>query len=230
VARLLVSVRSADEARAAVQGGAAIIDVKEPNRGPLGRADAVAWSHVRAAVPESIPISVALGELSECVREDSPNFAGISFRKVGLAGSGEGWENDWHQLQSRWGEGPPWIAVVYADWLDAGSPHPDRVLDFALESGCAGILVDTWDKSRQSPVHLGWSTWFERARRRGLMTALAGRLDPEAIRRLAALHPDIIAVRGAACYQGDRRNAIELARVAHLAWIAEQLATEDRTS
>src|SRR5947209_8028398 len=36
---LLVSVRSAAEARAALDGGAALIDIKEPARGPLGRAD-----------------------------------------------------------------------------------------------------------------------------------------------------------------------------------------------
>ena len=36
---LLVSVRSADEAIAALAGGADVIDVKEPNRGALGAAD-----------------------------------------------------------------------------------------------------------------------------------------------------------------------------------------------
>ena len=37
--RLLVSVRSAAEAEAALSGGASVIDVKEPTRGALGRAD-----------------------------------------------------------------------------------------------------------------------------------------------------------------------------------------------
>ena len=37
--RLLVSVRSAAEAEAALTGGASVIDVKEPTRGALGRAD-----------------------------------------------------------------------------------------------------------------------------------------------------------------------------------------------
>ena len=36
--QLLVSVRSAEEARAALEGGAALIDVKEPSRGSLGSA------------------------------------------------------------------------------------------------------------------------------------------------------------------------------------------------
>ena len=37
--KLLVSVRTIEEARAALAGGADIIDIKEPTRGSLGRAD-----------------------------------------------------------------------------------------------------------------------------------------------------------------------------------------------
>ena len=37
--RLLVSVRNGQEAEAALAGGAHVIDVKEPARGSLGRAD-----------------------------------------------------------------------------------------------------------------------------------------------------------------------------------------------
>ena len=37
--RLLVSVRNASEARAAINGGADVIDIKEPDHGPLGMAD-----------------------------------------------------------------------------------------------------------------------------------------------------------------------------------------------
>ncbi|GIS63269.1 MAG: hypothetical protein CM1200mP2_54940 [Planctomycetaceae bacterium] len=35
---LLVSVRSGQEARAAIEGGCAVLDVKEPAHGPLGMA------------------------------------------------------------------------------------------------------------------------------------------------------------------------------------------------
>src|SRR5947209_7857771 len=95
VARLLVSVRSAEEARAALEGGAAVIDVKEPDRGPLGRADPSIWAEVRAAVPMATPVSVALGELYEWVGDDAPGdlspldaSAGFTYRKLGLARAG----------------------------------------------------------------------------------------------------------------------------------------------
>src|SRR5271166_6814929 len=46
VARLLISVRSADEARTALAGGASIIDVKEPDHGSLGQAPWSVWRDV----------------------------------------------------------------------------------------------------------------------------------------------------------------------------------------
>ena len=63
--RLLVSVRSAAEAEAALTGGASVIDVKEPTRGALGRADDGAIADVVAAVAGRAPVSAALGELRD---------------------------------------------------------------------------------------------------------------------------------------------------------------------
>ncbi|MGC1717590.1 MAG: (5-formylfuran-3-yl)methyl phosphate synthase, partial [Isosphaeraceae bacterium] len=46
VAQLLVSVRSADEARTALARGASIIDIKEPDHGSLGLAPWSVWRDV----------------------------------------------------------------------------------------------------------------------------------------------------------------------------------------
>lgn len=231
MASLLVSVRSATEAMAALEGGAAVIDVKEPDRGPLGRADVAIWSAVRSAVPSGTPVSVALGELHEWdeaqARSDQPapgSFRGFSFRKVGLANSGRDWARSWERLRERLGEGPSWVAVVYADWQRAASPPPDVVLDAALSTdACAGVLFDTWDKSHESPLDLSWLPWFERVRGAGRLSALAGRLDAKTITRLAPLRPDVVAVRGSVCHGGDRRAGIDPSRVARLAFAAAQI-------
>ena len=147
---------------------------------------------------------------------------GLTFWKLGLAHSGTRWESEWSRLRERWRTGPGWVAVAYADWEIAGSPLPDRVLDAAIGiEGCVGILVDTWDKSRPAPVDLSWTSWFARARESGLMTALAGRLDLDSIRRLAPLQPDVVAVRGAACFAGSRSGSIDPDRVRDLALVAK---------
>src|SRR5690349_149197 len=131
MAGLLVSVRSAVEAAAAVDGGAAVIDVKEPSRGPLGRAAAKVWAEVRQAVPAEIPVSVALGELADGAEPTAPGrtaLAGIAFRKLGLAGAGQDWIGRWAGVRAAWGGGPAWVAVVYADAEAAASPPAEAIL------------------------------------------------------------------------------------------------------
>jgi uncharacterized protein (UPF0264 family) len=219
LAGLLVSVRSADEARAAVDGGATIIDIKEPANGSLGRADSSVWTAVRAVVPREIPVSVALGELAELdVEMISPHaWSGISYRKLGLAHSGTEWSTRWQQIRRRL-PGPRWVAVAYADWRKAQSPEPEEVVEVALEmSECAGLLVDTWDKSQRCPLDKSWTSIVPRLQAAGKLVVLAGGLDPAEIQRLAGLQPDYFAVRGAACFGGDRLAAIDPTRVAELA-------------
>src|SRR5262249_6741022 len=145
----------------------------------------------------------------------------FAYRKLGLARSGSGWAERWARLR-RTGQGrASWIAVAYADWERASAPAPDAILDAAIAAGdCVGVLVDTWDKLRAGAVDLAWLPFFIRAREAGLLTALAGRLDADAIARLAPLRPDIVAVRGAACSGGDRDATIDSRRVAELAQAA----------
>ena len=112
--RLLVSVRSPGEARAAIEGGADILDVKEPIRGSLGMADseviaAIArqvedgrgparWSEGRGdrrsgpvrgweTRAQHIPLSVALGEVIDWRdRGDVPALPeSVALAKLGLS-------------------------------------------------------------------------------------------------------------------------------------------------
>src|SRR4051812_12944434 len=86
MAKLLVSVRSAAEAEAALTGGAGLIDVKEPSRGPLGRADDATIAAVVRIVAGRVPVSAALGELAD----GQPAYPGpgLAFVKRGLAACG----------------------------------------------------------------------------------------------------------------------------------------------
>jgi uncharacterized protein (UPF0264 family) len=220
------------EAQAAVAGGAAIIDVKEPSQGPLGRAPCAAWSAVRDVVPEPIPVSVALGELNEWCGGEPPMvpaaaWRGIVFCKLGLAHAPSNWRNAWRALRGRLHEStfpsPAWVAVVYIDWQPARAPDPDGVIGEAAEiDECRGVLFDTWDKTRRSLLDATWKPRIARVQALGRFVALAGSLDTEAIVQLAALQPDIFAVRGAACRGGDRHASIEPNRVARLAAAAEK--------
>lgn len=225
--RLLVSVRSVEEALDALAGGASIIDIKEPARGPLGRAKTEVWQAIREALPAGVCLSVALGELPEWTDQPDPArnaFTGISYRKLGLAGVGPDWKTVWAKLRDRWREGPAWVAVVYSDWQRANAPQPVDVLEEALAiEECTGILIDTWDKASPSTVDCSWLPWLAQARQGGLTIALAGGLNDSRIERLGPLDPDWIAVRGAACREGDRGSGLDPARVARLARLVESL-------
>jgi len=239
VAQLLVSVRSADEARTALTGGASIIDVKEPDHGPLGLAPWSVWGDVHTVVSTAAPISVALGELPDwlaprCPVPPSQAWAGISFCKLGLAGTGVNWQKAWRAVRSRLdnNNGPAWIAVIYADWQSARAPDPESILEQAiLTDRIVGVLVDTWDKTRPIELDERWVSRSARVRQAGKLVALAGGLDCRSIATLGRLAPDIVAVRGAACVDGDRRSAINLGRVADLARLVGQLdRDQDPTS
>ncbi|MCP4788264.1 MAG: hypothetical protein GY903_09355 [Fuerstiella sp.] len=92
--QLLVSVRNSQEAEIATDGGADIIDVKEPDSGSLGFAGAVAIREVVDVVDNRVPVSAALGECLDwstgttaidVLRFDGMQHA-LSFVKLGLAG------------------------------------------------------------------------------------------------------------------------------------------------
>jgi uncharacterized protein (UPF0264 family) len=224
--RLLVSVRSLDEARLAAVAGVDLIDLKEPRRGPLGRVDLSVVRQVADELGPGISLSMALGELADWTVEDEtlvrrlpPN---ILFAKIGLSHCGDSphWPDTWHRAL---GSLPPScspVAVVYADWRTAFVPRPATVLAEATRCGCRALLVDTFCK-QAGDVFAHCSVQeladvFERARETGLLTVLAGSLRLEKLETVLALAPDYVAVRGAVC-QSDREGDLCTTRLAE--WV-----------
>src|SRR5215213_5588834 len=97
--KLLVSVRDAAEAEAALEGGADWIDLKEPARGALGAVDASTAREVIACIAGRAPVSAAAGELADWRGAHSRELleiAGVSHLKLGLAGcGGKAWRSEW---------------------------------------------------------------------------------------------------------------------------------------
>jgi uncharacterized protein (UPF0264 family) len=224
---LLVSVRSAEEAAAALRGGADLIDVKEPRRGSLGRADDATIAAVVARVAGRRPVSAALGELAEPDACGLPLSApGLAFVKWGLAGAAAG---DWlKQLGQRAAEvaavapGCGVVAVAYADWQEVGAPPVAEVLAFARRRQGGVLLLDTCRKAPRRML-LDYLRVVELARLRqacaesGVLLALAGSLGPAEIAALLPVRPDWFAVRGAACVAGERGGVVAEERVRGLA-------------
>ena len=217
---LLVSVRNADEARAALTGGADVIDVKEPSSRTVGggrcrgrgRCCSRGW---RTCASQRGP-----GELLEVRGEVAPG-AGIAFAKIGLAGCGRhvDWPQLWLAVIAKWPASTRPVAVVYADWHTAAAPPPVAVLTEAAATGCPALLIDTWDKSRGG-LFDHWSAqevaqFCQRTQAAGIAVVLAGSLQLDSLKFAVVCRPDLIAVRGAACDDG-RLGTISAQRVRKL--------------
>jgi (5-formylfuran-3-yl)methyl phosphate synthase len=240
---LLVSVRSAAEAVAAHTGGADVIDVKEPNRGPLGAADPNTMAEILRVAAGRVLVTAAAGELLDTgpggatrIVESLPN--GISLYKIGLHGCRDvpGWDKLWSQAVARGRAqvnpaGP--VAVVYADWLTARAPAPLEVLRIAIEIGCPALLIDTWDKCAGN-LFEHWSLgqlnrFIAQVRSRHMAVVLAGSLSGSRLTAAARLAPDLVAVRAAACENG-RGGTIVAERVAALKQMITTAGTQSSTA
>jgi uncharacterized protein (UPF0264 family) len=217
--KLLVSVRSAAEAEAALAGGAALIDVKEPEHGSLGWAGPDTIAAVLRQVAGRRPVSAALGELTE--KKGTQPFS-LAFAKWGLAGCRHrpDWREELRRAADALPEGCRPVAVAYADWRRAAAPPLAAVCDFTSAGRWGAFLIDTWRKD--GTTLLDWLTLDElhdlrgRCRAAGVPVALAGSLGVEQLRLLRPLRPDWFAVRGAACHDGRRAAMIDAERVRRL--------------
>ena len=216
---LLVSVRNVPEAKSAIEGGAGIVDVKEPNRGSLGMADPSAIREITAAVAiagRELSTSAALGDAVEWNGDSQVGNlpAELAYAKLGLAGWARhtAWRSDWHNLRNSLdassGRRFNWIAVAYADWQDACAPPPVAVIEAAGETHCAGVLFDTFCKDGRTLLDClrvdelaGYSSAVHSS---GMMLALAGSLHRRLLPPLMQFAPDIIGIRSAACRHGER--------------------------
>ena len=218
--RLLVSVRNASEATAALAGGADIIDAKEPINGPLGAVSSDTLHEITATIGNAAPVSAALGEIRESNvlnRAVAARQAGVTFVKVGFAGMRrrQRLEEDVLTL-ARAAQPPALVLVAYADFAVADAPPPAEILTIAAHIKPAGILLDTYDKDGAGLTSLmpacTLATFVSRAKALGRFVALAGKLTLEDIETILDTGTDVIGLRGAAC-DGGRGGVVTSARV-----------------
>lgn len=212
--RLLVSVRDAAEAGAALAGGADYIDVKEPSRGPMGAADASTIAEVIRVVAGRRPVTAAAGELT--VGPDAAPHAttfppGLAVLKLGLAGAAG---HDWRRAIHAWRDANPGVVIaptLYADHARAGSPECSSALRSAAGLGLRWAVIDTFDKTAGDLLAYMDAAQLRAciriARASGCRVALAGRLLGERLALAATLGPDVVGVRSAAC-GGDRQGMV----------------------
>ena len=221
--RLLVSVRNASEAEAALAGGADIIDAKEPLNGPLGPVAPVTLHAITTTVGGKAPVSVALGDIgTDDVRARALTIAraGISFVKIGFAGARNRSRlaADVRAAAASIGSAGL-VLVAYADYERADAPSPEELIALTDATDAAGVLLDTYNKDGSALTTLmtprELQQFVTRARRPGRVVAVAGQLTAPDIESVHAAGADILGVRGAAC-DGGRAGIVTADRVREL--------------
>ncbi len=222
--QLLVSVADACEARAALLGGADVIDAKDPRRGALGAVSQRALRAIRATVRSRRPVSAVLGDArGRATLERAARAAsrlGVIYVKVGFRGvTSPARAGALAAAVRAAADGARVIVVTYADWTRAETLPPVALADVAARAGVAGVLLDTAFKDAGglfdllTPAEV--KTWVDAAHAAGLSAALAGKLDGCGVATARLLGADIAGVRGAVCV-GGRTGRVSRARVAAL--------------
>jgi (5-formylfuran-3-yl)methyl phosphate synthase len=216
--RLLVSVRTVDEALQAAAGGADFIDLKEPRGGALGGLPPASLHAIVQALRSqgcTLPVSATIGDPPMHDKAAILQAAavvqacGVDYVKVGI-------------------EPGPQAAAVLDDLAATGWPVvpvfiADRGLDFGLIARAQhfpAVMLDTADKASGHLFDVVAMADLRRfvawAREAGALVGLAGALRLPQLPALAALAPDFAGFRSAVC-RGGRGTALDAGLLRELA-------------
>jgi uncharacterized protein (UPF0264 family) len=215
--QLLISIRSAEEAEIALQGGADIIDVKEPAKGVLGAAPMQVTRDIVQRVGGKRPVSATVGDIplaQALAASEATAATSVDYVKIGAFPGGDP-ASGLMALKPLADKGVQLILVMFADM------EPDlRLVNMAAKAGFKGVMFDTARKGQgnlRSILSEGQLRAFvSAAREAGLIAGLAGSLRLGDISVLMALQPDVLGFRGAACTGSSREGALELFAVSAL--------------
>jgi uncharacterized protein (UPF0264 family) len=217
--KLLVSVVNRTEAIESVEGGADIIDVKNPKEGSLGANFPRVIRQIKGVIPKNLELSATIGDLpnlpgTAALAALGAAVSGVDYVKVGLFGVKNSQEATTLMIEvvravKEYDVGLKIIASGYADYRIVRSVNPLELPVIAYKSEADGVLVDVKTKNGKDNLfsfldvkELG--DFISQAHDYHLLAALAGSLDKQDIPRVHNLGADIIGVRGALCTHKDR--------------------------
>jgi len=217
---LLISPINTQEAREAIDGGADIIDVKNPKEGSLGANFPWVIKNIREITPKDMQVSATLGDVpykpgTVALAAAGAVVSGADYIKVGLYGTKnysealEVMENVVKAVHE-FNDDAVVVASGYADAHRVGAVDPMDIPKVAADSGADLAMVDTAVKDGKTLFDFmneeTISQFTNEIHDYGLKSALAGSVTKEQLPLLAELGCDVAGIRGAACVGGDRNS------------------------
>lgn len=226
---LLISPINHNEAIESIEGGADVIDVKNPKEGSLGANFPWIIKDIREITPSHQYVSSTLGDVpykpgTVSLAAYGALHAGANYIKVGLYGTenyDEAVDVMKNVVKTVKEESPDTIVVAagYADASRVGAISPLEIPKVARDSGCDLAMLDTAVKDGKTLFDFldmnDLKEWVAESQEYGLKTALAGSVKKEQLEPLNEIGCDVVGIRGAACVGGDRntghidRNAVK---------------------
>lgn len=217
--KLLISVVDNAEALQGVEGGANILDVKNPKEGSLGANFPRVIKEVKVVVPKRIEVSATIGDLPNLPGTASlaalgAAVSGADYIKAGLLGVRTPEEattlmKEVCKAVKEYDCCLKVIAAGYADFRRVGCVSPLELPEVAHVVGADGVLIDVKVKDGESHLFNFFTDeelqkLVNDAHDNNLIVAFAGSLEKHDVRRIWDLSADILGVRGAVCTRGDR--------------------------
>jgi len=210
-----------EEARAALSGGADILDVKNPKEGSLGANFPWSIKAVTELVGGRVPVSATIGDLdykpgTASLAALGAAFSGADYIKAGLLGvrsaeQAEDMVKNIVRAVKGYDRRKKVVASAYSDYSRVGSIPPMLLPAVAESSGADVVMVDTAIKDGRSTFEFmneqGLSEFISAGKSLGLEVAIAGTIGFGDLNLLNRIDPDIIGVRGIVC-GGDRKSSI----------------------
>ncbi|MBU4534483.1 MAG: (5-formylfuran-3-yl)methyl phosphate synthase [Euryarchaeota archaeon] len=217
---LLISPINTQEALEAIEGGADIVDVKNPKEGSLGANFPWIIQEVREMTPEHMMVSATLGDVpykpgTVSLAAMGALVSGADYIKVGLYGTcnyGEALEVMENVVKTIRKNSSKAVVVAsgYADAHRVGAVDPMEIPKVAADSGADLAMVDTAVKDGKTLLDFmdmnQLNKFVSEIHDYGLKSALAGSVKKEQLKPLYDIGCDVVGIRGAACTGGDRNS------------------------
>lgn len=216
--KLLISPKDEEEATEAINGGADIIDVKNPKEGSLGANFPWIIKRIKKMTPNDREVSAAIGDFPNIPGTASlaalgAAMSGADYVKVGLYGLNS--REDAILLASSvvksikdYDTGIKVVVAGYADFYRINSVNSTFIPEIGKTSGADFVMLDTAikdDKNLYDHISMDKLRDFvEYSHKYGLSVAFGGSLSEKDIEPLHSIGVDVIGIRGAACEGNDR--------------------------
>lgn len=201
----MATVASLADVHEAIHRGRQIIDIAWQ---PALSAECDCWIDVARHWEPTLGISLSLGELATTeVDSDTPLLPRtVRWTRFGLAGCGtrSDWCHDWVlrrlEVERHNGRRFDWLATAYANHTACHAPTPQQVLEAAVRTQCAGLLLDVAPDASSSggttlcdclsPIAL--CDLVRQSREQQLPLFIGGGVTRDDLEWLADLDPDVV--------------------------------------